>query len=82
MSTAAASAQTGFVARHVGPDSAQIARMLQAVGAASLDSLIDATVPENIRRREPLDLPAPHVGRRQPFAAAPAAPGCWPRASS
>ena len=33
--------------------------MLQAIGAASLDALIDETVPEAIRRREPLDLPAP-----------------------
>jgi glycine dehydrogenase len=59
MSTAAAPSQTGFVRRHVGPNEAQIANMLQAVGAASLDALIDATVPEAIRRREPLDLPAP-----------------------
>ena len=33
--------------------------MLEAIGCASLDTLIDATVPEVIRRREPLDLPAP-----------------------
>ncbi|MEX1010389.1 MAG: aminomethyl-transferring glycine dehydrogenase subunit GcvPA, partial [Chthoniobacterales bacterium] len=59
MSTATAPTHTGFVRRHVGPDDAQIARMLQAIGATSLDALIDATVPETIRRREPLDLPAP-----------------------
>ena len=58
MSTAAAP-HSPFVRRHVGPDDAQIARMLEAVGCASLDTLIDATVPEVIRRREPLDLPAP-----------------------
>ena len=33
--------------------------MLEAVGYPSLDALIDATVPEVIRRREPLDLPSP-----------------------
>ncbi len=55
----AAATQSGFVRRHVGPDDAEISRMLAAIGSASLDALIDATVPETIRRREPLDLPAP-----------------------
>jgi glycine dehydrogenase len=54
-----AATQTGFVRRHVGPDDAEISRMLAAIGSPSLDALIDATVPESIRRREPLDLPAP-----------------------
>jgi glycine dehydrogenase len=58
MSTAAAP-HSPFVRRHVGPDDAQIARMLEVVGCPTLDTLIDATVPEVIRRREPLDLPAP-----------------------
>ena len=58
MSTAAAP-HSPFVRRHVGPDDAQIARMLETVGCASLDTLIDSTVPEVIRRRDPLDLPAP-----------------------
>jgi glycine dehydrogenase len=55
----AAAPPTGFVRRHVGPDDNQIARMLEALGVPSLDALIDATVPETIRRRAPLDLPAP-----------------------
>jgi len=55
----AAATPTGFLRRHVGPDDAEITRMLAAIGAPSLDALIDATVPESIRRREPLDLPAP-----------------------
>jgi glycine dehydrogenase len=59
MSTAAASSQPGFVRRHVGPDDAQVGRMLGTIGCSSLDALIDATIPEAIRRREPLDLPAP-----------------------
>ncbi len=52
-------AQTGFVRRHVGPDDAEISRMLETIGSPDLDALIDATVPETIRRREPLHLPAP-----------------------
>ena len=54
-----AATQSAFARRHVGPDEVQIARMLEVVGAQSLDSLIDSTVPETIRRREPLHLPAP-----------------------
>ena len=45
-----------FVRRHVGPGEKQIARMLDAVGAESLDALIAETVPESIRSKAPLDL--------------------------
>jgi glycine dehydrogenase len=55
----AAATQSGFVRRHVGPDDAEIARMLGTIGLPSLDALIGETVPETIRRRDPLDLPAP-----------------------
>ncbi len=55
----AAATQSGFVRRHVGPDEAETARMLSVIGSPDLDTLIDETVPETIRRREPLDLPAP-----------------------
>jgi glycine dehydrogenase len=55
----AAATQSSFVRRHVGPDETETARMLAAVGSPDLDALIDETVPEAIRRREPLDLPAP-----------------------
>jgi glycine dehydrogenase len=48
-----------FIARHIGPSAEQIAAMLKAVGAATLDELIDATVPANIRRREPLAIGTP-----------------------
>ncbi len=48
-----------FIARHIGPDDADVQRMLGVIGADSLAALIDQTVPENIRRRQPLDLPAP-----------------------
>src|SRR5712671_1184466 len=46
-----------FVPRHVGPDDRDVAEMLKILGFASLDALIDATVPEKIRLRGGLDLP-------------------------
>ncbi|MFM8303114.1 MAG: glycine dehydrogenase (aminomethyl-transferring), partial [Actinomycetota bacterium] len=48
-----------FVARHVGPGPEDVATMLAALGYESLDALVDAAVPETIRDRTPLDLPAP-----------------------
>jgi glycine dehydrogenase len=47
-----------FVARHIGPNDEEISAMLAAVGFGSLDTLIDATVPRDIRLTSPLDLPA------------------------
>ncbi|MFA7270481.1 MAG: aminomethyl-transferring glycine dehydrogenase [Sterolibacterium sp.] len=46
-----------FVARHIGPDAAEIAQMLAAIGADSLGQLIDQTVPAAIRLAAPLSLP-------------------------
>src|SRR5438105_9994007 len=46
-----------FVSRHIGPNDDEIAAMLQAIGFDDLDSFIDATVPKDIRLRQPLDLP-------------------------
>jgi glycine dehydrogenase len=46
-----------FVPRHVGPDDRDVAEMLKTLGFASLDALIDATVPAKIRQRDGLDLP-------------------------
>ena len=40
--------------RHIGPSPAEMALMLKAVGVASLDQLIDETVPAAIRQRDPL----------------------------
>ncbi|MEO5917928.1 MAG: aminomethyl-transferring glycine dehydrogenase, partial [Candidatus Limnocylindrales bacterium] len=48
-----------FVDRHVGPDDADVAAMLEAIGASSLDELIRATVPSAILRDRDLGLPAP-----------------------
>ena len=46
-----------FTRRHIGPDDAEIAAMLEVVGAASLDELIDRATPRSIRSARPLDLP-------------------------
>ncbi|MFO1151638.1 MAG: aminomethyl-transferring glycine dehydrogenase [Alsobacter sp.] len=40
--------------RHIGPSPGEMAEMLQAVGAPSLDALIDGIVPQDIRLRRPL----------------------------
>ena len=48
-----------FVGRHVGPDAGEQARMLEALGLSSLDELVDRSVPDSIRSRESLSLPAP-----------------------
>ena len=48
-----------FVDRHVGPDVTDRETMLDAVGYGSLDALIDAAVPDSIRRSTPLTLPDP-----------------------
>jgi glycine dehydrogenase len=40
--------------RHIGPSPAEMAEMLDAVGVASLDELIDQTVPASIRQSIPL----------------------------
>ena len=47
-----------FVDRHNGPRSSDVAAMLAELGYDSLEALIDAVVPEEIRLRRPLDLPA------------------------
>jgi glycine dehydrogenase len=46
-----------FVERHIGPNEAEIARMLGVVGHASLDALTDAIVPGSIKSVAPLALP-------------------------
>ncbi|TFV62422.1 aminomethyl-transferring glycine dehydrogenase [Geodermatophilus sp. DF01-2] len=45
-----------FVARHIGPRPDETEAMLAAVGHSSLQSLVDACVPEGVRDRGPLDL--------------------------
>jgi glycine dehydrogenase len=47
-----------FVHRHIGPGAAETALMLKQLGFASIDDFIDAVVPDGIRLREPLAIPA------------------------
>lgn len=48
-----------FESRHIGPDAAQVKEMLQTIGAGSIDELIGQTIPNNIRLKRGLELPAP-----------------------
>ncbi|MBX3174645.1 MAG: aminomethyl-transferring glycine dehydrogenase [Gemmatimonadaceae bacterium] len=57
VSFSAPAAPDSFVSRHLGPSADETAEMLAALGYASLDAFIDATIPENIRFRRPLALP-------------------------
>lgn len=47
-----------FHQRHIGPNEADLKEMLKAVGAATLDELVDRTVPPTIRMKGELNLPA------------------------
>ncbi len=47
-----------FPPRHIGPRGADLEAMLRAVGAASLDVLVDEAIPPAIRLTRPLNLPA------------------------
>ena len=47
-----------FEARHNAPGAEAQAAMLRTIGVASLEQLIDETVPPAIRLRRPLELPA------------------------
>ncbi|MBN3881949.1 MAG: aminomethyl-transferring glycine dehydrogenase [Nostoc sp. JL34] len=49
---------SSFVPRHIGPNSDDIEQMLKVLGFPSLDALIDQTVPQTIRLKQPLKLPA------------------------
>ncbi|TKS54336.1 aminomethyl-transferring glycine dehydrogenase [Luteimonas yindakuii] len=48
-----------FLERHIGPNEAEIAHMLDVIGQPSLDAMTDAIVPASIRSGDPLALPAP-----------------------
>jgi glycine dehydrogenase len=47
-----------FAARHIGPDPDEQLQMLKTIGYGSLDELMGAAIPEVIRWRGELDLPA------------------------
>jgi glycine dehydrogenase len=46
-----------FQARHIGPNEADAREMLAAIGAASMEALVDEAVPARIRLDKPLNLP-------------------------
>ncbi|HWZ17024.1 MAG TPA: aminomethyl-transferring glycine dehydrogenase [Mucilaginibacter sp.] len=48
--------QEKFQTRHIAPNSADTAKMLNTVGVNSLDELIDQTIPAKIRLKAPLSL--------------------------
>ncbi len=48
-----------FVHRHLGPTDGEINEMLVTLGRDSLDTLVDETIPANIRLKEPLKLGQP-----------------------
>ena len=59
-----AETRDAFADRHIGPRDGELAAMLAAVGAGSLDELIDRAVPAAIRTARPAGPAArPHRGR-------------------
>ncbi|MFI4917360.1 MAG: glycine dehydrogenase (aminomethyl-transferring), partial [Phycisphaerales bacterium JB060] len=54
--TGALSPTDTFVHRHIGPDEAEVAEMLGLLGYPSLDALIEAAVPGQIRTDAPLNV--------------------------
>src|ERR1700724_3635816 len=49
-------AENDFAARHIGPAPADVTKMVDVIGASSLDELIDQTIPSSIRQTTPLNL--------------------------
>ena len=45
-----------FLNRHVGPNAFEVKKMLKYIGVDSLETLIDETIPENIRLEKEIDL--------------------------
>ncbi|QCU78925.1 aminomethyl-transferring glycine dehydrogenase [Citricoccus sp. SGAir0253] len=50
-------ASAPFTSRHIGPRASDAEEMLSYLGYDSLEALVDAAVPADIRQQEPLDLP-------------------------
>lgn len=48
-----------FVRRHIGPSEDETRAMLESLGLASLEELVDKTLPKKIRSSRPLNLPEP-----------------------
>lgn len=49
--------QDRFSQRHLGPSKTEIEKMLQKIGAASLDELVELTIPASIYNKQALQLP-------------------------
>ena len=47
-----------FIARHIGPNEAEVVQMLRTIGYDSLEAMTDAIVPAKIKSPAPLDLPS------------------------
>lgn len=47
-----------FALRHIGPDESELQEMLSTVGVTDLEQLIYETIPDDIRIKAPLNLPA------------------------
>ncbi len=50
-----------FIQRHIGPSADETAAMLQELGATTLSDLIEQTVPESIRVKQPIGLANPRT---------------------
>ena len=48
-----------FLERHIGPNADELTAMLAVIGQPSLEAMVDAIVPANIKLSQPLALPAP-----------------------
>ena len=48
---------SGFAERHIGPNEARCQEMLQALGCASLEALVDEAVPAKIQLESAIELP-------------------------
>jgi glycine dehydrogenase len=47
-----------FIKRHIGPNDVDAQKMLESIGAKSLDELIEKTIPNNIRLKKPMNIPS------------------------
>jgi glycine dehydrogenase len=45
-----------FIHRHIGPESADVQVMLDLLGCKTIEELVDATIPADIRMKRPLDI--------------------------
>lgn len=52
--------QSEFQHRHIGPDENETAEMLKVIGKSSLEELIEATIPQDIHLKKPLQTSEPH----------------------